>query len=798
MHARAWIMFATAGLTVLSVRAGPWADAMVALRAGGTVDRTNALAMWSRFPREMDWMFQDRAGVRRKPHDIAEDLQAFAAGRADDPAFAAQLVQAAGGTGADLPAYEAACAKRATERLANARRLAPKIVFVKRQPEKPSFFGYTEGQPGAALCLLDLAADPPAVTTLLDDPTGVIRDAEVSWDGQRVLFAWKKSHRQDDYHLYEMEVATRAIRQLTRGEGVADYEGRYLPDGGIVFASTRCVQTVDCFWTEVSNLYRCDADGSHIRRLGYDQVHTIYPAVLDSGLIVYTRWDYNDRGQVFPQGLFQMRPDGTGQTEFYGNNSWFPTTTSHVRGIPGDNRIVAVLMGHHTWQAGKLALIDVSRGRQENAGVQLIAPERETPAVKVDAYGQDEELFRHPWPLSADEFIVAVAPNPRAREENSRFNLCWVHRDGRREVLVADPAVSCAHPVALAARAKPPVVPAAVDFRKDTGTYYVQDVYTGPSVAGVARGSLAKLRVVALEFRAAGVGHNGSHGEAGGALSSTPVSIGNGCWDAKVVLGETPVLPDGSVFFKAPARTPLYFQLVDTNGCVAQTMRSWSTLMPGENATCVGCHEDKNAAPPPYRTSLALQKGAVELQPFHGIAGRGFSYPRDVQPILDRQCVRCHEQPTRDPKGGGENCGPLVASTYEDKGAKRNWMLSYLTLTGAKAVERASGDCNAALVNWIDAQSRPAPLPPYFKGAAKSRLITLLREGHKDVKLSEAERDTLAAWIDLGVPYCGDYREAHAWTPAEMAKYDRYEQKRLEYAAQERAVREELAAQPRR
>ena len=285
-------------------------------------------------------------------------------------------------------------AKLRTQRLMKLSESYPVIAFVKRHPVKPSFYAYTEGQsdaqrerhfnPGSKLCLLRIDGAECRVEDLIDDPNGVIRDLDVSYDGKRILFAWKKSDKKDDYHLYEMEVASKDVRQLTFGLGVADYEGIYLPSGDIMFSSTRCVQTVDCWWTEVSNMYTCDKDGKYLRRLGFDQVHTVHPSVLETGAIVYTRWDYNDRGQLYPQALFQMNPDGTGQTEYYGNNSFFPTVINHARAIPGSHKLVAVLHGHHTWQAGKLAIIDRTKGTQEASGVQLIAPIRETIAVKQD------------------------------------------------------------------------------------------------------------------------------------------------------------------------------------------------------------------------------------------------------------------------------------------------------------------------------------------------------------------------------------------------------------------------------
>ena len=152
--------------------------------------------------------------------------------------------------------YTKACTARRAKRLAALRGYCGKIVFTRHYEMGGSHYAYTEGlsdaqrerhfRPGSALCLLDVTGERPTVETLIDSPKGVIRDPDVSYDGKRILFAWKKSDRQDDYHLYEMDVASRKIRQLTFGLGFADYEGCYLPDGNILFNSSRCVQIVDC------------------------------------------------------------------------------------------------------------------------------------------------------------------------------------------------------------------------------------------------------------------------------------------------------------------------------------------------------------------------------------------------------------------------------------------------------------------------------------------------------------------------------------------------------------------------
>ena len=163
---------------------------------------------------------------------------------------------------------------------------------------------------------------------------------------------------------------------------------------------------------------------------------------------------------------------------------------------------------------------------------------------------------------------------------------------------------------------------------------------------------LLKRAVVALEYRPIGVGWNWHSGEAGDSMVSTPCSIGSGTWDVKRVLGEVPVEEDGSAFFEVPALTPVYFQLLDRNGDVVQTMRSWSTLQPGETFACVGCHEPKgasigNVTTASGSTTMALRKGVAQLAPvlFPGegyMQDAGFSYLRDVQPILDKYCVSCH------------------------------------------------------------------------------------------------------------------------------------------------------------
>ncbi len=815
----------SADLDAVYSKQGSWAESMAATRQKLAERELDAAEMdalcrrfWEDFP-QTDWLLQDSPEREPGVFDPMRDFGwYFDTGR--DASGEQQLVRRVlaelgdgagefahrldGLTAAPAPAgdpawlvlYTDACRARRRARLEPLRTMSPRFVFTKHYTLGGSHYAYTEGQsdaqaerhfvPGAALCLAEWTGDELRVETLLDDPKGVIRDPDVSYDGRRVVFAWKKSDREDDYHLYEMDLETRLIRQLTYGLGVADYEPAYLPGGDIIFNSTRCVQIVDCWWTEVSNLYRCDADGRHIRRLCFDQVHDNYPTVTDDGRILYTRWEYNDRGQIYPQPLLQMNPDGTNQTEFYGVNSWFPTTILHARGVPGTKKVMAIATGHHSRQTGKLIVIDPSKGRQGNSGVQLVAPVRETPAVKVDAYGQDGELFQYPYPLSETECLVTFHPAGWDWESGygPRFAVYFMTTDGRRELLAWDEELPCNQSVPVRPRTTHRARPDLTDYRKSEGTCFVQDVYAGPGLAGVPRGTVKTLRVVALEFRAAGIGSNGNGGPAGGALVSTPVAIGNGTWDPKVILGDAPVCDDGSAFFRVPARTPLYYQLLDERGRLVQTMRSWTTIQPGENASCVGCHERKNGTPKAaLPITQAIKAGVKDLAPFYGPA-RGFSFAREIQPILDRHCVRCH---------GGEKTEvvDLTARPIDDAGAKRRWSQAYLALTHARPDARNEssdwrGNADHPILNWVSAQSAPPMLPPYSAGSNRSKLFELLDAGHEDVRLSREELDKLAAWVDLGVPFCGDYVEANTWTADEVAKYEHFQAKRDRLAAEER------------
>lgn len=737
--------------------------------------------LFESYPVYYDWWLQDGAEVDWFQGTLAEQL----AERLQKVIPSAVASNTPEGLSKAFHEYLTACEKRREERMANFVKTNPEVVFTKFHTLRPSFFAYTEGLsdsraecnyfPGSELALLRMKGIWAEEETILSDTASVFRDPDVHFDGKHLLFSWKKSAKEDDFHLYEMELPSRKVKQLTSGLGYADIEPIYLPDENILFNSTRNGSAVDCWLVEVSNLYVCDRKGRYTRQVGFDQVHTSNPTLLDDGRVVYTRWDYNDRGQVFTQPLFQMNSDGTGQTEYYGANSFFPTTVTHTRQIPGTRKVMATILGHHNPQHGKLGIIDPEAGRQENEGVMLIAPIEKPEAVHIDSYGQFGDQFQHPYPLNENEFLVSYTPLGYHVGHPMEFGIYWMTPEGERELLVADASNSCNQPKLVAPRERPFQRANMVDYTQQEGVYYMQDVYAGDGLKGVPAGTIKKLRIVEPVFRVASIGAAFGFDKGGGGHAFSPVGVGNASWDIKRILGTIDVQADGSAFFKVPARMPLYFQALDENDRVVQTMRSWSTLQPGETQSCVGCHEHKNTVPlVGHPVSMAMQTGIQPIVP-EGVGDRVFSYTREVQPIWDAHCISCHD--------GVKNKMSLKGELrVVDTQTKRKYSDSYLNLTHASRMTQDNdswqGDSHHPEVNWISSLSEPTLLPPYSAGSNTSRLIQRLEKGHGGTTLSREEIATVSIWLDLLVPFIGDYREANNWTQEEHDYYTYYEKKR--------------------
>jgi len=621
-----------------------------------------------------------------------------------------------------------------------------------------------------SLCLLKFDNYYSQYEEIYKRTDGCVKDPCISMDGEKVCFAVSGNGKGTGYRLFEMDINDpSSAKQLTfnpEGLTVADFEPCYLPNGDIMFSSTRCFGVIDCGWQPVSNMFVMDGEGKYIRRLGYDQVHTCYPVLRENGTVLYTRWEYNDRDVSNVMGLFQINPDGCHQTEVFGNQTTWPQTFIHGRPVPGNpSKFFAVASGHHGEYSGEVCVIDVSRGSNGPENVEMISPPRETASRDKDAMALGG-VFRnseYPYPLNDDWYLVSY------REENqlpsfgsvskNKYKIYLKNVDGTSRELIAWGDQSLHHPVVVAPwediwGSEPFDMPEVANFNDSMGTILMNDVYYGAGMEGVDKesGVAKSLRVIALNYRVMGACDQGVAGQVMGAQPSDvifaapticPVSLYGASWESKEVIGEAKIFEDGSASFKVPARRPIYFQVIDDKGRCIATMRSWATLMPGETFACYGCHEGKAEAPPTPSSFLA--GSPKELDKPMGIEGKAFDYGEFVQPILEDHCVSCH--------GSGHASGfDLRGDLIYDSGAKKSWTRSYSSLVSGIHKTRKNDAINITTIF-----SQPPQMPPYSFGSTKSGMIDNIINGHHDVNLTENEIKILACWIDLEAPHAGTY-----------------------------------------
>jgi hypothetical protein len=270
-----------------------------------------------------------------------------------------------------------------------------------------------------AVAAVDRQAPRPARCQVVYQPTDLayVGCIDLHWDAKRLLFT--SSDARGCQQIFELTLDSGRVRQITRDDDpdIDNFEGCYLPDGGIVFNSTAPLQGVPCSANDaVANLYRCEADGSRKRRLCFDQDQNFSPTLMNDGRIMYTRWEYADTNHTNARILMAMRPDGSQQIALYGSNSYWPAAIWHARPIPNDpSKFVAIVAGHHgSKRRGDMVLFDMARGVHEERGaVQMLGRRgRPVPRVVTEAFSHGWPAFLHPWPLSDKYFLAAVRATP--------------------------------------------------------------------------------------------------------------------------------------------------------------------------------------------------------------------------------------------------------------------------------------------------------------------------------------------------------------------------------------------------
>jgi hypothetical protein len=587
--------------------------------------------------------------------------------------------------------------------------------------------------PGSALRIYNVSEG--TIKTLVESKNGVVRDPELSFDAQKVIFSMRENP-DDSYSIYEINIDGTGLKQLTFAQGVSDIDPLYLPDGGIIFSSTRQPKYCMCNRHIMANLYRMNADGSNITQIGVSTLFEGHASLMNDGRILYDRWEYIDRNFGDAQGLWTVNPDGTRHSVYYGNNTKSPDGVIDGRQMGNSDLVAAIFTACHERPWGSLAIINRKKGVDGIEPIMRIWPSNSIEHVKsggLDAFIYIDNYYEDPFPVDEKNLLVSRTnwfKRDKGVVTDSKMGIYLIGTDDDTEELVLEGNKSLFDPMIVSPRMRPPAIPFSRNFSDTTGVFYVQNVYEGTHMQGINKGDVKYLRVIESPAK-----HTWTHRGWGGQGEQAP-AVNWHSFETKRILGDVVVEEDGSANFEVPAKTFVYFQLLDKDKKMVQSMRSGTMVMPGEINGCIGCHEDRLSVPPPGPSPLALRKGPAKLKPLIGNAPVNFSFLEHTQPVFDKHCMSCHDFDKNDRN-------KLVLA--QDKNPYFN--AAYVNLHAGKYVTLVGGG--------------PAEIQaPYSWGSHASKLTKVIDGDHHNVKLSQYEREILYAWMDVNGVYYPVYESA--------------------------------------
>ena len=607
---------------------------------------------------------------------------------------------------------------------------------------------------------------------------------DIDWDGRRIAFAAVKNNSKLDkwedgtcYHVFTCNLDGSNLRQLTSGPW-NEFDPCWLPNGRIVFSSERRGGYVRCSGRRPVpsfTLHSMFADGTDIVRLSHHETNEWHPSVNNDGMIVYTRWDYVDRGAGQAHHAWTCFPDGRDPREVNGNTRLHANTTPkmemNVRQIPGSRKYVATATPHHGWAVGSLIMIDPAVPDDgEMSAVRRVTPEQAFPeSEQTSWHNRCSGSYATAWPLSEKYFICAYDGDANGMYNvpmrGRRYAITLLDVFGNKTRLYSHPSISCLDPMPLMARKMPPVIPhktlegrpADADGRRPTPIPAAELPKTGEiglinvydtRIPFPTNDAITALRVWQLFPRTKPVQQRPW-------LGAENRQTGRQC------LGTVPVEADGSAYFTAPVGVPLFFQALRADGCAVQNMRSDTYLHPGERLVCSGCHEPKENV---RRTALknlpaAMRRAPSVIKPSpDGTAP--FNYRRLVQPVLDAKCVSCHGE-KRKPKAPDLRAGDWrknkwgFSTSWNNLVHRTNYFIREIIEDGRR-------------VDWEFFE--PAYTTPGKNLAIGAPLRKMLDSGHHGVKLTPEERERLIIWMDSNGQYIAHDTDAEAQRDGKIVK----------------------------
>ncbi len=599
---------------------------------------------------------------------------------------------------------------------------------------------------GGRLCVYNVKTKQ--IRTIFEQPTGSVRDPQIYYDAQKLVFSCVPNGKRH-YSLYEINIDGSGLKQLTgQGEsenpaqsdakrfsppGWDDYEPTYLPDDSIIFVSTRANRYVQCWKSQVGTIHKCNSDGTNIHMLSPNLEQDNTPWVLSDGKVAYMRWEYVDRYHMAFHHLWSMNPDGTRQMVLYGNQIGHGTILG-VKPIPDSSRIVVTWSPGHGMREhyGRTAFIDPRLGPDDPKGVQYISK------------GNDH---CDPWAFSENHILVA-----------NKAKLQMMNQQGDTEDLFSLPedwikaGYWIGEPRPIMTRQRERVISDQTNPDLEYGTLALANVYKGRKMLDVKPGTIKKLLI--YEVLPKPISYTGAMSEMSAA----------GTFSVERLIGEVPVSPEGSAYFKLPAMRCCLFLAMDADGKCVKRMHSFTSVMPGENTTCIGCHEfrtDTPTADDRDKLFKIMRAPAVDPQPIADVP-EIFDFSRDIQPILDKYCLECHNADRED---GGFNIsghwGPLYTISYFNMSSRRMFadnrnMTPYQLFTTTNFEPYRIGTGASSLLQIIE-KGHPGVQMGWIRQAGQEYEGPILKEGPGPISMSEKELKTIRYWIDAGAPNGGTY-----------------------------------------
>lgn len=655
------------------------------------------------------------------------------------------------------------------------------LLFLKRYSFQSNHYytDYVNGcrYYGGNICLLDLRTQK--VSELVPElQNGIFGRFDLNYEADKLVFDWKQE-QQSGFRIYEQNLLSGELRQLTSPpvnedelirtyrvteeyhHGTDDMQPIYLPDGRICFISTRCQYGILCdgpdnFTTTV--LYRMNADGSQMEKLTNSSLSESTPSVMNDGRILYTRWEYVDKGAVAVKCLWAMRPDGTNPVEIFGNTLALPPTLLSGRQVPGHSNLFTCLGTPHCCPqngVGTVLKIDINEASRTSDPMSCITPNTDVRSehgiyqfYEGDWHRTDEgPVYCDPFPISDKMYLVSHNPHSYFNDKDA-WELYLIDDFGNHIPIYSDPDISCWQPIPFQSRTRPPVIQSSINpDLKDKGlaTVFITDVTRG--MEDIDKGKARYIRVneqVPRPWDARRFWKEKAYDQQH-AVITKDTHLG-----LKLQHGIVPIEKDGSASFLVHADKNIFFQVLDENFMELQRERTYNNFRPGETRSCIGCHEQQNQAAFNNKSMPLAFKKKPQLpgpQPGESTGFRAIDYMADVQPVWNKHCVKCHSG--EDPAGRLDLSGDLTeyfCKSYENLVPER----------------RRGRKIDPDYLGMIIGENHPKEqnvhyLPAKTLGSHTSKLVHMIRNKHSEVELTQEELIRITTWVDSNAQFYGTY-----------------------------------------